>query len=78
MSVPGVSAYHDLHVWSISEGFDVLTVHVVIGKGHHGTDVAAAVSRALRDKHGLSHCTIQPEAPPGHEQLIQLRRKESK
>lgn len=77
LGVPGVTAYHDLHVWSISEGFDVLTVHVVIGKGFHGTDVAAAVARALRAKHGLSHCTIQPEAPSAQGQLVQLRRKAS-
>lgn len=78
LAVPGVGAYHDLHVWSISEGFDVLTVHVVIGQGHHGTQVAAAVGKALRDKHGLIHCTIQPEAPAQHEQLIQLRKKSDK
>ena len=74
LRVPGVVAFHDLHIWSISEGFDVLTVHVVLGKGHHGTDVVAAVSRALREKHGLSHCTIQPE-PAQEEQLVTLRRR---
>jgi cobalt-zinc-cadmium efflux system protein len=51
-------------------------VHVVIGKGFHGTEVVAAVSRALRTKHGLDHCTIQPEsAPASEEQLITLRRR---
>ena len=62
--VPGVVDLHDLHVWSISEGFDVLTVHIVIGKDHHGTDVVAAVSRRLRERHGLDHVTIQPETAP--------------
>jgi cobalt-zinc-cadmium efflux system protein len=71
--VPGVVDMHDLHVWSISEGFDVLTVHVVIGKGHHGTEVAAAVTRRLREKHRLEHCTIQPEAQQ-EQQLVTLRR----
>lgn len=74
LSVPGVVAFHDLHIWSISEGFDVLTVHVVIGKGFHGTDVVASVSQALRKEHGLDHCTIQPEPDQG-EQLITLRRR---
>jgi cobalt-zinc-cadmium efflux system protein len=74
LHVPGVVAFHDLHIWSISEGFDVLTVHVVIGKGHHGTEVVSAVSRALREKHKLNHCTIQPE-PAQEEQLITLRRR---
>ena len=72
--VPGVEDFHDLHVWSISDGFDVLTVHVVLAKGFHGTDVVASVSRAMLEKHRLDHCTIQPE-PPREEQLITLGRK---
>jgi cobalt-zinc-cadmium efflux system protein len=59
--VPGVYDMHDLHVWSISDGFDVLTVHVVIDRGHHGIDVVDAVARRLRDRHQLDHVTIQPE-----------------
>ena len=71
--VPGVASYHDLHVWSISDGFDVLTVHVVLDQGYHGTDVVSAVSRRLREQHKLEHCTIQPEPSQG-EQLVTLRR----
>jgi cobalt-zinc-cadmium efflux system protein len=72
--VPGVRDLHDLHVWSISDGFDVLTVHVVLERGFHGTDVVLAVSQSLRDKYGLNHCTIQPE-PGREEQLITLGRR---
>jgi cobalt-zinc-cadmium efflux system protein len=72
--VPGVADFHDLHVWSISDGFDVLTVHVVLARGFHGTDVVAAVSRTLRERHGLGHVTIQPEAPPD-ERLVPLGRR---
>jgi cobalt-zinc-cadmium efflux system protein len=71
-SVRGVVDFHDLHVWSISEGFDVLTVHIVIDKGFHGTDVVEAVSRRLRERHGLDHVTIQPETAP-EERLVPLR-----
>ncbi|MEZ4310305.1 MAG: cation diffusion facilitator family transporter [Polyangiaceae bacterium] len=73
-AVPGVSDVHDLHVWSISEGFDLLTVHVVIARGYHGTDVAAAVGRHVKDKLKIEHCTVQPEAPTG-DVLIPLRRR---
>lgn len=73
-SVPGVEGFHDLHVWSISDGFDVLTVHIVIGKGYHGTDVVAAVSRKLREVHRIDHVTIQPEAAP-NETLVTLGRR---
>jgi len=72
-AVPGVVDLHDLHVWSISDGFDVLTVHVVIGPGHHGTDIVVAVGRRLRERHGLDHSTIQPE-PRHADQLVTLRR----
>lgn len=73
-AVPGVAGVHDLHVWTISEGFDSLTVHVVIARGHHGTEVAAAVGKHVREKHGIEHCTVQPEAPH-RDSLIPLRRR---
>jgi cobalt-zinc-cadmium efflux system protein len=72
--VDGVIGFHDLHVWSISEGFDVLTVHIVIGKGHHGTDVVSAVSRRLLERHGIDHVTIQPEVAPDT-RLVPLGKK---
>ncbi|MDI1448017.1 cation diffusion facilitator family transporter [Polyangium sp. 6x1] len=76
LKVPGVVGFHDLHVWSISEGFDVLTVHIVIARGFHGTDVVQAVAARMREAHGLEHCTIQPEPSP-EPQLVSLRRKSS-
>jgi cobalt-zinc-cadmium efflux system protein len=72
--VPGVVDFHDLHVWSISEGFDVLTVHIVIARGFHGTDVVQAVAARMREVHQLEHCTIQPE-PSRVPELVTLRRK---
>lgn len=72
--VPGVSDLHDLHVWTISDGFDALTVHVVIARGFHGTDVAAAVGRHVREQLKIDHCTVQPE-PPKTSSLIPLRRR---
>jgi cobalt-zinc-cadmium efflux system protein len=73
-AVPGVADFHDLHVWSISDGFDVLTVHVVLSRGYHGTDVVAAATRRLRQAHGIEHVTIQPESPYG-DQLVTLGRR---
>jgi cobalt-zinc-cadmium efflux system protein len=76
-AVPGVVDFHDLHVWSISEGFDVLTVHIVIARGFHGTDVVQAVAVRMREVHQLEHCTIQPE-PSSVPELVTLRRKPTK
>jgi cobalt-zinc-cadmium efflux system protein len=58
----GVNAVHDLHVWAISDGFPLVTAHVVLESGSHGVEVARAVGERLRSKHKIEHATIQPEA----------------
>ncbi len=60
---PGVAELHDLHAWTISRGFDVVTVHVVLDGSRHGTEVARDVSDRVRTTHGIDHVTVQPEAP---------------
>ncbi len=69
---PGVADLHDLHVWRLSDGFDALTVHVIVSAGHHGITVCREVALRLREDHGLVHVTIQPEAP-GPQELVPLR-----
>ena len=63
-AVPGVRDVHDLHAWTISDGFHAVTAHVVLRGNLHGTDVVAAVARAIQQEHGIDHVTLQPEAPP--------------
>ena len=60
--VPGVSELHDLHVWEISEGEPLVTVHVVLAEGAHGVEVVTLVRRALEQELGIRHSTVQPEA----------------
>jgi cobalt-zinc-cadmium efflux system protein len=63
-ATPGVGDLHDLHAWRISEGFDVVTVHVVLDGTRHGTEVAQDVCARVRQTHGIEHVTVQPEPPP--------------
>ncbi len=63
LSTQGVASLHDLHLWTITDGFPLLTVHVVLDGASHGTDVARAVAIRVRDAHGIDHVTVQPEAP---------------
>lgn len=58
----GVRDLHDLHVWVISDGFPVLTVHVLLDEGAHGVEVARRVGERVRKEHGIDHVTVQPEA----------------
>ena len=73
-STPGVRAFHDLHAWSISEGFAAVTVHVVIDANAHGTDVAKAVGARIRERFGIEHVTVQPESPAMEDQLVPVDR----
>ncbi|MBK5255222.1 MAG: cation transporter [Vicinamibacteria bacterium] len=61
-ATPGVRDLHDLHVWTISDGFPVVTVHVVLSGEAHGTGVAHAVAQRVTAEHGIEHVTVQPEA----------------
>ena len=63
-STPGVASFHDLHAWRISEGFDAVTVHVVLKPRCHGVEVSREVCQRIQKEHGISHATVQPEAPP--------------
>lgn len=69
----GVSSFHDLHAWRISDGFDAVTVHVVLAPHHHGVEVSRRVCQRVEAIHGIRHVTVQPEAPPPAA-LVQLGR----
>jgi cobalt-zinc-cadmium efflux system protein len=78
LATPGVKEVHDLHAWTISDGFDAVTAHVVLDGTAHGTDVAADVGERIRREHHVSHVTVQPEAPhlpPGLHSAESLLRK---
>jgi len=55
-ALPGVDDVHDLHVWSVTTGMDVVTVHLT-SSGDHCRVLADA--RALLDAKGLEHATVQ-------------------
>lgn len=62
-SVPGVTLIHDVHAWSISEGYNALTAHVVLEPGGHA-DIDSLMSdmrRIVYGNHGIDHLTIQFE-----------------
>jgi cobalt-zinc-cadmium efflux system protein len=61
--VAGVSAVHDLHVWTVTSGMVAMSVHAVV-------PVEADQQRVLRDAvaamrgFGIYHCTVQIECEP--------------
>ncbi len=55
-----VADVHDLHVWPLSTTETALTVHLVRACGG-GDDFLADVGKALSDRFGISHATVQVE-----------------
>src|SRR5690606_16888089 len=63
LSLPGVSAVHDLHVWGMSTTETALTAHLV----HDREDAAALLSEAqslARRRFNIGHTTLQLESGP--------------
>lgn len=60
----GVSKIHDLHIWTVSEGFPAMSGHIDLAPGADAESVRRAVHRLLHQRYGISHTTIQTEAAP--------------
>lgn len=64
-AVDGVLDVHDLHVWDMSPGHPALIGHLEIDSLERWPAVLADVRAMLREKHGIDHVTLQPEAAGG-------------
>jgi cobalt-zinc-cadmium efflux system protein len=61
LAVPGVSALHCLHVWTIGSGEVSLSSHLVVDRGQEPESLLAEVRRRLTDRFQIEHTTIQIE-----------------
>ncbi|HVE85221.1 MAG TPA: cation diffusion facilitator family transporter [Myxococcales bacterium] len=62
--VEGVTAVHDLHVWTISSGIYALSAHLVVLDPMvcNNDQILSAVKHELYDRFGIDHTTIQIES----------------
>lgn len=61
LAVPGVVSVHDLHVWTITSGFDALAAHVLVGRDDDCHARRRDVERMLAERFGIRHTTLQVE-----------------
>ncbi|MGW4369723.1 cation diffusion facilitator family transporter [Nocardia takedensis] len=59
--VPGVADAHDLHVWTVTSGMEVASVHLVAAAGVDPAAVLREAQEVLEHRFGLAHATIQVE-----------------
>ncbi|CCQ14916.1 putative cation efflux system [Rhodococcus sp. AW25M09] len=61
-ALPGVTGVHDLHVWTLTTGMDVATVHL---ECEGSSSVVLDRAKSLLSTYGLDHATVQVE-PAAH------------
>ncbi|CAN7739682.1 cation diffusion facilitator family transporter [Neorhizobium sp. LjRoot104] len=67
ISIPGVDAIHDLHVWTITSGVDAMSCHVVVNDMSEARTILSRARAIMEEKFGLSHVTIQIDDRAMHE-----------
>jgi cobalt-zinc-cadmium efflux system protein len=63
-NVVGVREVHDLHVWTVTSGFEAVSAHVLVENCESMQDserVLSAVRLLIHDRFGIDHATIQIE-----------------
>ena len=69
VAVPDVREVHDLHVWTLTSGFPVLSAHVLVAPGADCHGLRRGLEAMLGERFGLEHSTLQVEHAPGTVQL---------
>src|SRR5574341_2391821 len=57
----GVLSVHDLHAWTLTQGFEALSAHLVIEDMKLGEGLIEEIKRHLYDKFRIHHVTLQIE-----------------
>jgi cobalt-zinc-cadmium efflux system protein len=56
-----VRAVHELHVWTVTSGFDALAAHVVVDPDADRDRARRELELLLRERYGIEHTTLQME-----------------
>lgn len=60
-AIEGVRDVHDLHLWTLTSGLHVATAHLVTRDEAATRAVLDQAGRVLRERHDISHATLQVE-----------------
>lgn len=70
-ALDGVADVHDLHLWTLTSGMEVATVHLVVASGVDPHPVLDAAQELLESRHGIAHATVQTE-PTDHHGCLEI------
>jgi cobalt-zinc-cadmium efflux system protein len=72
-SVENVVAVHDLHLWTVTSGFEALAAHVVVAVGADRDRARRELEFLLRNRYGIEHTTLQMEESADENALLQVQ-----
>jgi cobalt-zinc-cadmium efflux system protein len=72
-STSGVVEVHELHIWTVTSGFDALAAHVVVDSDADRDLARREVEYLLRDRFGIEHTTLQMEEEGREGELLDLQ-----
>lgn len=59
--LPGVTGVHDLHVWTLTSGMEVASLHVEVADGDRQHEIRHTVHDLIGERAGIDHVTVQIE-----------------
>lgn len=68
-AIPGVQCVHDVHVWTVTSGFQAMSGHISVLNADDYGRVLVAAQDTLRERFGVNHATLQVETPAIEAQL---------
>ncbi len=71
-AVEGVRSVHELHVWTVTSGFEALAAHVVTDPGTDRDRARRELEFLLLDRYGIEHTTLQMEEAGQEGALLQV------
>lgn len=60
--IDDVDGVHDVHVWTVTSGLIAMSGHIEVGGRRPWHDILDDLTLVLRDRFGIAHATLQPEA----------------
>jgi cobalt-zinc-cadmium efflux system protein len=69
----GVVGVHELHVWTVTSGFDALAAHVVVASAGDRDRARREVEFLLRERFGIAHTTLQMEEEGREGELLDVQ-----
>ena len=68
-AIDGVTEVHDLHLWALTSGKNVMSTHLVANLGRRSEQqILAEVTELMHERFDISHVTVQVEQAGFHEQ----------